>query len=171
MVDLTTRDRVTIALSIEEGRMPLTFFIHTVDDLRKLLSAIEEAQLGEASHTQWEVDTDRIQIAASVNGVSAEDLENIIHDAYQSLKATDAKDEESIPNSVNEQSRRLTRSIVKPCQAHCPSCLGRAGTGPSSHRSKSSRVVCPAQSVSRPPSGSNYCLGGRRRGARYDFGS
>ena len=33
MVDLTTRDRVTIALSIEEGRMPLTFFIHTVDDL------------------------------------------------------------------------------------------------------------------------------------------
>ena len=127
MVDLTTRDRVTIALSIEEGRMPLTFFIHTVDDLRKLLSAIEEAQLGEASHTQWEVDTDRIQIAASVNGVSAEDLENIIHDAYQSLKATDAKDEESIPNSVNEQSRRLTRSIVNRVKRTVPVVLDVPG--------------------------------------------
>ena len=127
MVDLTTRDRVTIALSIEEGRMPLTFFIHTVDDLRKLLSAIEEAQLGEASHTQWEVDTDRIQIAASVNGVSAEDLENIIHDAYQSLKATDAKDEESIPNSVNEQSRRLTRSIVNRVKRTVPVVLDVLG--------------------------------------------
>ena len=127
MVDLTTRDRVTIALSIEEGRMPLTFFIHTVDDLRKLLSAIEEAQLGEASHTQWEVDTDRIQVAASVNGVSAEDLENIIHDAYQSLKATDAKDEESIPNSVTEQSRRLARSIVNRVKRTVPVVLDVPG--------------------------------------------
>ena len=127
MVERTSRERVTIALSVEEGRMPLTFFIHTVDDLRKLLRAIEEAQLGEASHTQWEVDTDRIQIAASVNGVSAEDLENIINDAYQTLKATDARDEQSIPSSVNEQGRRLTRSIVNRVKRTIPVVLDVPG--------------------------------------------
>ena len=46
---------------------------------------------------------------------------------YQSLKATDAKDEESIPNSVNEQSRRLTRSIVNRVKRTVPVVLDVPG--------------------------------------------
>jgi hypothetical protein len=120
MVEPSTRDRVSLTLSVENGRMPLTFFVRTVDDLRQLLRAIEEVQLGETSHVEWEVDTDRIQIAASVNGVSAEDLENIINDAYQSLKATEARDVDAIPGTVNEKGRQLTRSIVNRAKRTVP---------------------------------------------------
>ncbi len=104
--------RFTLTLFVEEGRMPLTFFIRTSADLQKLLRAIEEAQLGEAAHAQWEIDADRIQVAASVNGVSADDLESIITDAYQSLKAADARDDAGIPRSLDDHGKRLTRSII-----------------------------------------------------------
>ena len=107
----STTDRVTLTLFVEGGHVPLTFFIRTTDDLQKLLRSIEEAQLGEAS-AQWELETDQIQIAASVNGVSANDLESIINDAYQSLKAIDARDDAAIPRTVDDRGKRLTRSIV-----------------------------------------------------------
>ena len=100
--------------------MPLTFFLRTTDDLQRLLRAIERAQLGEGSHAQWEVDADRIQIAASVNGVSAEDLESIVDDAYQSLKATEARDDAGIPRTVDDEGRRLTRRIVNRAKRTVP---------------------------------------------------
>ncbi len=112
MTEPNIRERFTLTLLVEGGSMPLTFFIRTAEDLRHLLRAIEEAQLGEAPHAEWEVEADRIQIAASVNGVSAEDLENIINDAYQSLKAEEAKDESATPKTLNDRGKRLTRSIV-----------------------------------------------------------
>ena len=110
--------------------MPFNFFVRTTEDLRKLLRAIEEAQLGEAPHAQWEIDADRIQIAASVNGVSADDLESIINDAYQSLKATDAQDEAEIPGTVNDDGRRLTRSIVNRAKRTVPVTLEAPGQEP-----------------------------------------
>ena len=123
-------DRFTLTFFVEGGRMPLTCFIRTTDDLQKLLRAIEEAQLGEASHAQWEIDSDRIQIAASVNGVSADDLESIINDAYQSLKATDAQDEAGIPSTVNDRAKRLTRSIVNRARRTTPIVIEAPGQEP-----------------------------------------
>ena len=105
-------ERYTLTLFVEGGQMPLTFFARTADDLSRLLRAIEEAQLGEATHAEWMVETDRIEIGASVNGVSAADLESIVNDAYQSIRATDAHDEDAIPSSVGAKGRRLSRSIV-----------------------------------------------------------
>ena len=110
--------------------MPLTFFVRTTEDLQKLLRAIEEAQLGKASHTQWEIDADRIQIAASVNGTSADDLESIVNDAYQSLKATDAHDDTGMPSTVGEQAKRLTRTIVNRARRTVPVTVETPGQEP-----------------------------------------
>ena len=110
--------------------MPLAFFINTTEDLKKLLRAIEQAQLGEGSHAHWEVDADRIQIAASVNGVSADDLESIVNDAYLSLKATDARDDEAIPTTVDDKGRRLTRTIVNRARRTVPVIVETPGQEP-----------------------------------------
>ena len=126
----STPDRFMLTFFVEGGRMPLTFFIHTTDDLQKLLRAIEEAQLGEAPHAQWEIDADRIQIAASVNGVSADDLERIVNDAYQSLKATDAQDDAGIPRTVDDQGKRLTRTIVNRAKRTVPVIVETPGQEP-----------------------------------------
>ena len=123
-------DRFMLTFFVEGGRMPLTFFVRTTQDLQKLLRAIEEAQLGEAPHAQWEIDADRIQIAASVNGVSAEDLESIVNDAYQSLKATDARDDAGIPRTVDDQGKRLTRSIVNRAKRTVPVTVETLGQEP-----------------------------------------
>ncbi len=125
-----TPDRFMLTFSIEGGRMPLTFFVHTTQELQKLLRAIEEAQLGEAPHAQWEIDADRIQIAASVNGVSADDLESIVYDAYQTLKATDAKDDAGIPLTVNEQGKLLTRRIIDRAKRTVPVTVEALGQEP-----------------------------------------
>ena len=126
----STTDRFMLTFFVEGGRMPLSFFVRTTDDLQKLLRAIEEAQLGEASRTRWEIDADRIQIAASVNGVSADDLESIINAAYQSLKATDAQDDAEIPRTVDEQSKRLTRTIVSRAKRTIPVTVETPGQEP-----------------------------------------
>ena len=126
----TTPARFTLTFFVEGERMPLTFFLRTTEDLQNLLRTIEEAQLGEAHHAQWEIDADRIQIAASVNGVSAHDLESIINDAYQSLKATDAQDEERIPKTVDEHGKRLTRAIVNRARRTVPVIVETPGQDP-----------------------------------------
>ena len=87
-------------------------------------------QLGEAHHAQWEIDADRIQIGASVNGVSADDLESIIHDAYQTLKATESQDEARIPKTVNDEGRRLTRAIVNRARRTVPVTVETPGQEP-----------------------------------------
>ena len=130
MIQRSTAERIVLTFVVEGGRMPLAFFINTTEDLKKLLRAIEQAQLGEGSHAHWEVDADKIQIAASVNGVSADDLESIVNDAYQSLKATDASDEASIPVTVDDQGRRLTRTIVNRAKRTVPVTVETQGQEP-----------------------------------------
>jgi hypothetical protein len=130
MIQRPTPDRFVLTFLVEGGRMPLTFFMRTTEDLRSLLRAIEEAQLGEGSNAHWEIDADRIQIAASVNGVSADDLESIINDAYQSLKATDAQDDAGIPRTVDDRGKRLTRSIVNRAKRTVPVTVETPGQEP-----------------------------------------
>ena len=125
-----TPPRFALTFLVESGRMPLTFFVRTTEDLQKLLSAIEEAQLGKAHQAQWEIDADRIQIAASVNGVSAEDLESIIHDAYESLKATEAQDDSRMPKTVDDQGKRLSRAIVNRAKRTVPVTVEAPGQEP-----------------------------------------
>ena len=145
MSQRTTPDRFTLTFFIEDGRMPLTFFVRTTQDLQKLLRAIEEAQLGDESHAQWEIDTDRIQIAASVNGVSAEDLESIVNDAYQGLKAIDAQDDAGIPNTIDDQAKRLTRSIVNRAKRTVPVTVETPGQEPVYIQAEPLRVVPPSR--------------------------
>ena len=130
MIQRPTPDRFVLTFLVEGGRMPLTFFMRTTEDLRSLLRAIEEAQLGEGSNAHWEIDADRIQIAASVNGVSADDLESIINDAYQSLKAIDAQDDAGIPRTVDDRGKRLTRSIVNRAKRTVPVTVETPGQEP-----------------------------------------
>ena len=130
MIQRPTPDRFVLTFLVEGGRMPLTFFMRTTEDLRSLLRAIEEAQLGEGSNAHWEIDADRIQIAASVNGVSADDLESIINDAYQSLKATDAQDDAGIPRTVDDRGKRLTRTIVNRAKRTVPVTVETPGQEP-----------------------------------------
>ena len=130
MSQRATTDRVSLTLLVEGGRMPLTFFISTTADLQKLLRAIEGARLGDAPSAKWEIDVDRIQIAASVNGVSADDLESIVYDAYQSLKATEAQDDASIPRTVDDNGKRLTRTIVNRAKRTVPVTVEALGQDP-----------------------------------------
>ncbi|MCH7622219.1 MAG: hypothetical protein IH870_10010, partial [Chloroflexi bacterium] len=150
MTEAKIRERFTLTLSVEGKSMPLTFFIHTAEDLRQLLRAIEEAQLGEAPHAEWEVDTDRIQIAASVNGVSADDLENIINDAYHSLKAEEAKDESATPKTLNDRGKRLTRSIVNRARRTAPVTVDAPGQEPVYIEPALLKVVAPQEALSGP---------------------
>lgn len=130
MSQFSTPDRFTLTLFVEGGHIPLTFFVHTAEDLQKLLRAIEEAQLGEASHTQWELEADRIQISASVNGVSAHDLQSIINDSYQSLKTTDERDDAGIPRTIDDRGKRLTRTIINRAKRTAPVTIDTPGQEP-----------------------------------------
>ena len=47
MIHRPAPERFMLTVLVEGGRMPLNFFVHTAEDLRKLLLAIEEAQLGQ----------------------------------------------------------------------------------------------------------------------------
>ena len=130
MIDRPVGERFTLTLFVEGGHMPLSFFARTTEDLQKLLRAIEEAHLGEASHAEWDVETEHIKIAASVNGVSAQDLESIINDAYQSLRAEDTKDSGAIPPTVSDRGKRLTRSIVNRIKRTVPVTVDVPGQEP-----------------------------------------
>ena len=65
-----------------------------------------------------------------MNGVSADDLESIVNDAYQTLKATDAQDETEIPETVNDNGKRLTRTIVNRAKRTVPVTVETPGQEP-----------------------------------------
>ena len=75
----------------------LRFVEYTAKDLRDVLRIIEESRTDQPAHASWSVDTNEIQITASVNGVSAEELQDIISDAYEGFKAAEQQSSDLAP--------------------------------------------------------------------------
>jgi hypothetical protein len=92
--------------------MPLSFFDQTTSELRQILTSIEEKRFGGISHANWLVDTDRLQITASVNGLSAQELTDVLTDAYQGIQASDTGDDGAFPASFDDATRKTVKRMV-----------------------------------------------------------
>lgn len=100
--------------------LPLSFFDSTISEIRRLLTSIEENKYGGYTHANWVVDSDQLQIKASVNGVSSEELQSIISDAYQAFQATGTQEKEEWPQSLDEPTRRVARRIINRARRAAP---------------------------------------------------
>jgi hypothetical protein len=97
---------------LDVKELPLSFFDSTIGELRQLLMSIEETRFGGFAHAKWLVDTDQLQITASVNGLSAEELQDVLTDAYQAFQASETNKEDAWPPSFDEPTRRVVRRII-----------------------------------------------------------
>ncbi len=109
----TGQERFSLRLQLERLGLPLEFFTHTANDLRTLLRIIEESRSGERPHAQWSVDTDHIQITALVNGVSAEEMQDIVSDTYEGFRVGDQQGNEWPPALVSEAQQIIKRIVTR----------------------------------------------------------
>lgn len=109
----TERERVNLKLQLLDVKeLPVSFFNLTAGELSRLLSSIEERKFGGLTRAKWVVDTNTFQIAASANGLSTDELQDVITDAYQAFQATETEKEDAWPLSFDEPTRRVVRRIV-----------------------------------------------------------
>ena len=109
----TERERFSLRLQLERLELPLEFLMHTTKDLRTVLRIIEESRSGGPSHATWSVDADKIQVTASVNGVSAEELRDIVSDTYEGFKAGDQQENEWPPALAFEAQQIIKRIVTR----------------------------------------------------------
>ncbi len=105
-------------LNVKE--LPLSFFDLTMGELRRLLTSIEEKRFGGYAHAEWVVDTDQLQITASVNGISATELQDDITDIYQAFKASETEEEDAWPPFLDESNRGVVRRIISRVRKAAP---------------------------------------------------
>ncbi|MBI2165559.1 MAG: hypothetical protein HYU29_04050 [Chloroflexi bacterium] len=122
----TRQERFSLRLQLERQGLPLEFFTHTSTDLRTLLHIIEESRSGQRSHAEWSVDTDQIHVTASVNGVSAEELQDIVSDAYEGFRVGDAEGEDWPPTLATE-AQQIIKRIVRRVKNTAPARLEAVG--------------------------------------------
>lgn len=107
------REKFNLKLQLLDVKeLPLSFFNLTASELSWLLSSIEGRKFGGLARAKWVVDTNTFQIMASANGLSAEELQDVITDAYQAFQATETDEEDAWPPSFDEPTRRVVRRIV-----------------------------------------------------------
>ena len=109
----TERERFSLRLQLERHELPLGFLTNTAKDLSAVLRIIEESRSGLPPHATWSVDTDKIQITASVNGVSAGELGGIISDTYEGFRAGDQEDNEWPPALAIEAQHIIKRILAR----------------------------------------------------------
>ena len=109
----TERERFSLRLQLERAELPLDFYALTTGDLRTVLRIIEENRSGERSHASWLIDTDEIQITASVNVMSVEELQDIISDTYEGFRAGDQEENEWPPAVAREAQTIIKRIIAR----------------------------------------------------------
>lgn len=115
------RERFSLRLRMERLGLPLEFFTHTTKDLRTVLRSIEQSRSGQPPLATWSVNTDEIQITASVNGVGAEELQDIISDAYEGFRAGERQVNEwpsTISTDTQQTMQRLVNRIKRTAPAH-----------------------------------------------------
>lgn len=120
------REQFSIKLQLEQLGLPLEFFTSTSKDLRDLLRLIEETRTGQPPHAEWKVLTDQLEITASVNGLPAEDLQDIVTDAYEGFKVT-GEQGDVWPPSLVEEAQAVIRRIVNRVRRTAPARLEAVG--------------------------------------------
>lgn len=117
----TEEERFNLKLQLFDVKgLPLSFFDSTISEIRQMLSSIEDKRFGGLSHANWVVDTDQLQITASVNGASAEELQSTITDVYQGFQAAETNKEEDWPSVFDEPARRVVRRIISRVKRTAP---------------------------------------------------
>ena len=119
-------DRFRLRLRLDRLGFPLDFFTHTTKDLREVLRSIEQSRSGEKPLATWTVDADEIQITASVNGVGAEELQDIIADTYEGFRAGEGREGEW-PSTISTDARRTMRRLVNRIRRTSPASLEADG--------------------------------------------
>jgi hypothetical protein len=108
----TEAEQLTVTVHLGDEQVSLAFFVHTSEDLGKLLRAIEQARLGESRGAYWVVNTSELQLGVSANGVSAVDLGSIITDAYEGIRAVEANDRAAFPSTFDANARMAASRFV-----------------------------------------------------------
>ena len=123
------RDLFSLKLRLERLGLPLEFFTHTTKDLREVLRSIEQSRSGQDPLAAWTVDTDEIQITASVNGVGPEELQDIISDTYEGFRAGEGH-EDDWPSAISSDARRTMQRLVNRIKRTSPASLEADGHEP-----------------------------------------
>lgn len=110
----TNREQLNFSLVLDEheDKLPLSFFSNTSEELRKLFTSIEKSRLGGESSAKWYVNTNNIRIITYANGVSTEELQEIITDAYEGFRVSGSEDDKQWPVSFDEPTKEIVRKIV-----------------------------------------------------------
>jgi hypothetical protein len=114
---------------MEQRALPLEFFKRTSDDIGTLLRLIEERRTGEQPHAQWVVDTDHLAVFASANGLSSEELQEIVTDAYEGFKVLEEQGD-IWPPSITEEAQAITRRVVNRVRRMAPARIEVIGHEP-----------------------------------------
>ncbi len=125
----TERDKFTLRLQMERSGLPLEFFTNTTKDIRAILRSIEESRSGQPPLVAWRVDTDDIQITASVNGVGPDELQDIIADTYRGFRAGEGHQGEW-PATISPDARRTMQRLVNRIKRTSPASLEAGGHEP-----------------------------------------
>lgn len=122
-------DRFRLRLRLDRLGFPLDIFIHTTKDLREVLRSIEQSRSGQKPLATWTVDADQIQITASVNGVGAEELQDIISDAYEGFRVGGGQQGEW-PPTISADARRTMQRLINRIKRTSPASLEADGHEP-----------------------------------------
>jgi len=101
--------------------IPLSLYDLTASELRQLLNYIEDTRFGGLFHAKWVIDTNRLEITASANGLSTEQIRDVITDAYQAFQASETNKEDAWPIFFDESNRRMVRRIISRVKRISPS--------------------------------------------------
>ena len=99
----------------EEGRLSVRDFVHTVEDLREILSQLERS-MPDGAEIQWDFDSDPvIRVAAKVNGAAASTLDDVVGRALDAFRETSAEKGKpaalGIPASVHQKIVRVLNRL------------------------------------------------------------
>lgn len=110
---------VTFSLSLDGGELDLRAIAQTIRDIETLLSDIEQhvrQQTGSPVHWKWGAGSE-LEVVASVNGASHEELERIVDDAQRGFEQAEraARERTRInwPESFGAKAQRSANNILK----------------------------------------------------------
>lgn len=122
----TTQETLGLRLRMDRLGLPLAFFANTTRDVQELLRQIEEARSGQPAHAEWIVDTDNLQLLARPNGVPSEELQEILSDAYEGIRAAQEMEAEW-PPVLTQQAKTTVQRLVGRIRRTAPAQLEAAG--------------------------------------------
>jgi hypothetical protein len=93
-------------------KLSLDFWNLTYEDIKSLLSRIEYAKTGALPHAEWKVEAESFNVSVTQNGLSGDQLESILSDAYEGFKANEFGDDQIWPDSLDDSTKQIIKRIA-----------------------------------------------------------